>query len=98
DFDAGSKTEYTRVSYPIYHIENIVKPVSTAGHATKAIFLTADALRVLPPVPRLPADQTPYHFLPGFTATLAATDRGITEPQPTFSAYSDAPFLYLPPP
>ena len=62
DFDDGSKTENTRVSYPIYHIENIVKPVSKAGHATKVIFLTADAFGVLPPVSRLTADQTQYHF------------------------------------
>lgn len=68
DFDDGSKTENTRVSYPIYHIDNIVKPVSKAGHATKVIFLTADAFGVLPPVSRLTADQTQYHFLSGFTA------------------------------
>lgn len=70
DFDDGSKTENTRVSYPIYHIDNIVKPVSKAGHATKVIFLTADAFGVLPPVSRLTADQTQYHFLSGFTAKL----------------------------
>lgn len=72
DFDDGSKTENTRVSYPIYHIDNIVKPVSKAGHATKVIFLTADAFGVLPPVSRLTANQTQYHFLSGFTAKLAA--------------------------
>ena len=66
DFNDGSKTENTRVSYPIYHIENIVKPISKAGHATKVIFLTADAFGVLPPVSRLTADQTQYHFLSGF--------------------------------
>ncbi|MGS3113317.1 phosphoenolpyruvate carboxykinase (ATP), partial [Escherichia coli] len=65
DFDDGSKTENTRVSYPIDHIDNIVKPVSKAGHATKVIFLTADAFGVLPPVSRLTADQTQYHFLSG---------------------------------
>ncbi len=86
DFDDGSKSENTRVSYPIYHIDNIVKPVSKAGHATKVIFLTAEAYGVLPPVSRLTADQTQYHFLSGFTAKLAGTERGITEPTPTFSA------------
>ena len=97
DFDDGSKTENTRVSYPIYHIENIVKPVSKAGHATKVIFLTADAFGVLPPVSRLTADQTQYHFLSGFTAKLAGTERGITEPTPTFSACFGAAFLSLHP-
>ena len=86
DFNDGSKTENTRVSYPIYHIQNIVKPVSKAGHATKVIFLTADAFGVLPPVSRLTSDQTQYHFLSGFTAKLAGTERGVTEPTPTFSA------------
>ncbi|WP_049272598.1 phosphoenolpyruvate carboxykinase (ATP), partial [Serratia marcescens] len=71
DFDDASKTENTRVSYPIYHIENIVKPVSKAGHARKIIFLTADAFGVLPPVSRLTPEQTQYHFLSGFTAKLA---------------------------
>ena len=97
DFDDGSKTENTRVSYPIYHIDNIVKPVSKAGHATKVIFLTADAFGVLPPVSRLTADQTQYHFLSGFTAKLAGTERGITEPTPTFSACFGAAFLSLHP-
>ena len=85
DFDDASKTENTRVSYPIYHIENIVKPVSKAGHARKIIFLTADAFGVLPPVSRLTPEQTQYHFLSGFTAKLAGTERGITAPTPTFS-------------
>ncbi|MCL6406042.1 phosphoenolpyruvate carboxykinase (ATP) [Dickeya dadantii] len=97
DFSDGSKTENTRVSYPIYHIDNIVKPVSKAGHATKVIFLTADAFGVLPPVSRLTADQTQYHFLSGFTAKLAGTERGVTEPTPTFSACFGAAFLTLHP-
>ncbi|MCH5049043.1 phosphoenolpyruvate carboxykinase (ATP) [Pectobacterium aquaticum] len=97
DFNDGSKTENTRVSYPIYHIHNIVKPVSKAGHATKVIFLTADAFGVLPPVSRLTSDQTQYHFLSGFTAKLAGTERGVTEPTPTFSACFGAAFLMLHP-
>jgi phosphoenolpyruvate carboxykinase (ATP) len=97
DFDDASKTENTRVSYPIYHIDNIVKPVSKAGHATKVIFLTADAFGVLPPVSRLTASQTQYHFLSGFTAKLAGTERGVTEPTPTFSACFGAAFLTLHP-
>lgn len=97
DFDDGSKTENTRVSYPIYHIENIVKPVSKAGHALKVIFLTADAFGVLPPVSRLTVEQAQYHFLSGFTAKLAGTERGITAPTPTFSACFGAAFLSLHP-
>ncbi|MEK9496643.1 phosphoenolpyruvate carboxykinase (ATP) [Photorhabdus sp. P32] len=97
DFNDGSKTENTRVSYPICHIENIVKPVSKAGHATKVIFLTADAFGVLPPVSRLTPEQTQYHFLSGFTAKLAGTERGVTEPTPTFSACFGAAFLTLHP-
>ncbi|MCU5771868.1 phosphoenolpyruvate carboxykinase (ATP) [Erwiniaceae bacterium BAC15a-03b] len=97
DFDDGSKTENTRVSYPINHIDNIVKPVSKAGHAQKVIFLTADAFGVLPPVSRLTPDQTQYHFLSGFTAKLAGTERGVTEPTPTFSACFGAAFLTLHP-
>ena len=97
DFDDGSKTENTRVSYPIEHIENIVKPVSRAGHAKKVIFLTADAFGVLPPVARLTPEQTKYHFLSGFTAKLAGTERGITEPTPTFSSCFGAAFLTLHP-
>ncbi|WLS79264.1 phosphoenolpyruvate carboxykinase (ATP) [Erwinia pyri] len=97
DFDDGSKTENTRVSYPIEHIDNIVKPVSKAGHARKVIFLTADAFGVLPPVSRLSPDQTQYHFLSGFTAKLAGTERGVTEPAPTFSACFGAAFLTLHP-
>lgn len=97
DFADGSKTENTRVSYPIEHIENIVKPVSKAGHAKKVIFLTADAFGVLPPVSKLTPEQTKYHFLSGFTAKLAGTERGITEPTPTFSACFGAAFLTLHP-
>ncbi|RJG51625.1 phosphoenolpyruvate carboxykinase (ATP) [Motilimonas pumila] len=97
DYDDGSKTENTRVSYPIHHIANIVKPVSKAGHANKVIFLTADAFGVLPPVAKLTKAQTKYHFLSGFTAKLAGTERGITEPTPTFSACFGAAFLTLHP-
>ena len=97
DFADGSKTENTRVSYPIYHIDNIVEPVSKAGHAKKVIFLTADASGVLPPVSKLTPEQTKYYFLSGFTAKLAGTERGITEPTPTFSACFGAAFLSLHP-
>jgi len=97
DYDDASKTENGRVSYPIYHIENIVKPVSKAGHAQKVIFLTADAFGVLPPVSKLTKAQAQYHFLSGFTAKLAGTERGITEPTPTFSACFGAAFLMLHP-
>ncbi|WP_445766234.1 phosphoenolpyruvate carboxykinase (ATP) [Rheinheimera sp.] len=97
DFNDGSKTENTRVSYPIYHIDNIVTPVSKAGHAKKVIFLTADAFGVLPPVSKLTKDQAKYHFLSGFTAKLAGTERGITEPTPTFSSCFGAAFLSLHP-
>jgi phosphoenolpyruvate carboxykinase (ATP) len=97
DFADASKTENTRVSYPIYHIDNIVKPVSKGGHATKVIFLTADAFGILPPVAKLTADQTKYHFLSGFTAKLAGTECGVTTPQPTFSACFGNAFLTLHP-
>ena len=97
DFDDNSVTENTRVSYPIYHIDNIVKPVSKAGHATKVIFLTADAFGVLPPVAKLTPEQTQYYFLSGFTAKLAGTERGVTEPTPAFSACFGAAFLTLHP-
>lgn len=97
DFNDGSVTANTRVSYPINHIENIVQPVSKAGHANKVIFLTADAFGVLPPVAKLTPEQTQYHFLSGFTAKLAGTERGITSPQPTFSACFGAAFLSLHP-
>jgi phosphoenolpyruvate carboxykinase (ATP) len=97
DYDDGSKTENTRVSYPIYHIDNIVKPVSKGGHADRVIFLSADAFGVLPPVSSLSLEQTQYHFLSGFTAKLAGTERGVTEPTPTFSACFGAAFLTLHP-
>lgn len=97
DYDDNSKTENTRVSYPLYHINNIVKPVSRAGHANKVIFLTADAFGVLPPVARLTPEQTQYYFLSGFTAKLAGTERGITQPTPTFSSCFGAAFLSLHP-
>lgn len=97
DFADGSVTQNTRVSYPIEHIENIVKPVSKAGHATKVIFLTADAFGVMPPVSKLTPEQTKYYFLSGFTAKLAGTERGVTEPQPTFSACFGKAFLSLHP-
>ena len=97
DFADKSVTENTRVSYPIYHITNIVKPVSKAGPAEKVIFLSADAFGVLPPVSILTPEQTQYYFLSGFTAKLAGTERGITEPTPTFSACFGAAFLSLHP-
>jgi phosphoenolpyruvate carboxykinase (ATP) len=97
DFSDGSVTQNTRVSYPINHIHNIVKPVSKAGHATKVIFLTADAFGVMPPVSKLTPEQTKYYFLSGFTAKLAGTERGVTEPQPTFSACFGKAFLSLHP-
>jgi phosphoenolpyruvate carboxykinase (ATP) len=97
DYADASKTENTRVSYPIEHIENIVQPVSKAGHAQRVIFLTADAFGVLPPVSRLTPEQTQYHFLSGFTAKLAGTERGIIQPTPTFSACFGAAFLTLHP-
>jgi phosphoenolpyruvate carboxykinase (ATP) len=97
DFNDSSKTENTRVSYPIYHINNIVKPVSKAGHASKVIFLTADAFGVLPPVSRLTEEQTMYYFLSGYTAKVAGTERGIKEPVPSFSTCFGAAFLMLDP-
>ncbi|MFI3265961.1 MAG: phosphoenolpyruvate carboxykinase (ATP) [Rikenellaceae bacterium] len=97
DFDNKSVTENTRVSYPIYHIDNIVTPVSKAPAAKKVIFLSADAFGVLPPVSILTPEQTQYYFLSGFTAKLAGTERGITEPTPTFSACFGAAFLSLHP-
>ena len=96
DFDDGSVTENTRVSYPLHHIANIV-PENKGGHASKVIFLTADAFGVLPPVSKLTPEQTKYHFLSGFTAKLAGTERGITEPTPTFSACFGNAFLTLHP-
>jgi phosphoenolpyruvate carboxykinase (ATP) len=97
DFNSNAKTENTRVAYPIYHIHNIVKPVSKAGPAKKVIFLTADAFGVLPPVSRLTEGQTRYYFLSGYTAKLAGTERGIIEPLPSFSACFGGTFLMLDP-
>ncbi len=97
DFADGSVTENTRVSYPIDHIDNIVRPVSTAPAAKDVIFLSADAFGVLPPVSILTPEQTKYYFLSGFTAKLAGTERGITEPTPTFSACFGQAFLELHP-
>ena len=97
DFDDKSVTENTRVSYPINHIEKIVRPVSAAPDAKNVIFLSADAFGVLPPVSILTPEQTQYYFLSGFTAKLAGTERGITEPTPTFSACFGQAFLELHP-
>lgn len=97
DFADKSVTENTRVSYPIHHIENIVKPVSKGPAADQVIFLSADAFGVLPPVSILSPEQAKYYFLSGFTAKLAGTERGITEPTPTFSACFGAAFLSLHP-
>ncbi len=97
DFNDKSVTENTRVSYPIYHINNIVEPVSAAPAAKNVIFLSADAFGVLPPVSILTPEQCKYYFLSGFTAKLAGTERGITEPTPTFSACFGQAFLELHP-
>ena len=97
DFTDGSVTENTRVSYPIEHIEKIVRPISKAPAAKDVIFLSADAFGVLPPVSILTPEQTKYYFLSGFTAKLAGTERGITEPTPTFSACFGQAFLELHP-
>ncbi len=97
DFNDKSVTENTRVSYPIDHIQNIVKPVSKGPAAKQGIFLSADAFGVLPPVSILNPEQAKYYFLSGFTAKLAGTERGITEPTPTFSACFGAAFLELHP-
>ena len=97
DFADKSTTENTRVSYPIYHIKNIVRPISHGPAAKQVIFLSADAFGVLPPVSILTPEQTKYYFLSGFTAKLAGTERGITEPTPTFSACFGQAFLELHP-
>ena len=97
DFADKSVTENTRVSYPINHIQNIVRPISSAPAAKNVIFLSADAFGVLPPVSVLTPEQTKYYFLSGFTAKLAGTERGITEPTPTFSACFGQAFLELHP-
>ena len=97
DFTDGSKTENTRVSYPINHIENIVKPVSKGSHPNKIIFLTRDAYGVLPPVSKLSKEQAMYQYLSGYTAKVAGTELGITEPTATFSSCFGAPFFIITP-
>ena len=97
DFDSNAKTENTRVSYPIYHIDNIVKPVSKGKHPKKIIFLTCDAYGVLPPVAKLSTEQAMYQFLSGYTAKVAGTELGVKEPTAVFSACFGKPFLLLHP-
>lgn len=97
DFSDNSKTENTRVSYPIYHIENIVKPVSKAGHPKNIVFLTCDAFGVLPPVARLTPQQAEYQYLSGYTAKVAGTEIGVKEPTATFSPCFGGPFLLVHP-
>lgn len=96
DFDDNSYTENTRAAYPIHHIDNIVLP-SKAAHPNTIIFLTADAFGVLPAIAKLTKSQAMYHFLSGFTSKLAGTERGVTEPEPSFSTCFGAPFLPLNP-
>ncbi|HQP10655.1 MAG TPA: phosphoenolpyruvate carboxykinase (ATP), partial [Candidatus Omnitrophota bacterium] len=97
DFASSKKTENTRVSYPIYHIHNVVKPVSKGRHPSKIIFLTCDAYGVLPPVARLNKQQAMYHYLSGYTAKVAGTELGVTEPKAAFSACFGQAFLLLHP-
>nr|MBA3659190.1 phosphoenolpyruvate carboxykinase (ATP) [Gemmatimonadales bacterium] len=96
DFDADALTENTRACYPIHYIPNHL-PSGAGGHPRNIVFLTADAFGVLPPIARLTADQAMYHFLSGYTAKVAGTERGVTEPSATFSACFGAPFLPMPP-
>jgi phosphoenolpyruvate carboxykinase (ATP) len=96
DFNSQRLTENTRASYPIHYIPNHV-PEGMAGHPSHIVFLTADAFGVMPPIAKLSADQAMYHFLSGYTAKVAGTERGVTEPKETFSACFGAPFLPLPP-
>src|SRR5699024_2814727 len=96
DYTDTSLTENTRAAYPIESIDNIVTP-SVAGHPNAIIFLTADASGTLPPISKLTKEQAMYHFLSGYTSKLAGTERGITEPEPAFSACFGAPFLPLSP-
>ncbi|MDK8646419.1 phosphoenolpyruvate carboxykinase (ATP), partial [Staphylococcus condimenti] len=96
DFDDNKYTENTRAAYPIDYIDNIAKP-SKAAHPNTIVFLTADAFGVLPPISKLTKEQALYHFLSGFTSKLAGTERGITEPVPSFSTCFGAPFLPLNP-
>jgi phosphoenolpyruvate carboxykinase (ATP) len=97
DFDNDAKTENTRVSYPVYHLYNIVKPVSRAGHASKVIFLSTDTFGVLPPVSKLSEEQTMYYFLSGYSSKVDRTERGMIEPVPSFSACFGASFLMVDP-
>lgn len=97
DFMSSKKTENTRVSYPVHHIDNIVKPVSKGTHPKHIIFLTCDAFGVLPPVAKLTKEQAAYHFLSGYTAKVAGTELGVKEPQATFSACFGKAFLLLHP-
>lgn len=97
DFKSNAKTENTRVSYPIYHIDNIVKPVSSGGHPNVVIFLTCDAFGILPPVARLSREQAMYQYLSGYTAKVAGTERGVKEPSATFSSCYGAAFLSVHP-
>ena len=97
DFTSNIKTENTRVSYPIYHMSNIVKPISKAGHPQKIIFLTCDAYGLLPPVSKLSIEQAMYQFLSGYTAKVAGTELGVKEPTAVFSACFGQPFLLLHP-
>lgn len=97
DFSDGSKTQNTRVSYPLYHIDNIVKGASVGGHPKRIIFLTCDAFGILPPVSRLTPDQAMYQYLSGYTAKVAGTELGVSEPEATFSACYGQAFLTLHP-
>lgn len=97
DFESKRKTENTRVSYPLSHIKNIVKPISKGAHPKTIIFLTCDAYGILPPVAKLSKEQAMYHFLSGYTAKVAGTERGVTEPKATFSACFGKAFLLLHP-
>jgi phosphoenolpyruvate carboxykinase (ATP) len=96
DLNSSRITENTRASYPIHYIPNHV-PEGTAGHPSHIVFLTADAFGVMPPIAKLTPEQAMYHFLSGYTAKVAGTERGVTEPKETFSACFGAPFLPLPP-
>lgn len=96
DLNSQRITENTRASYPIHYIPNHV-PEGTAGHPSHIVFLTADAFGVMPPIAKLTPEQAMYHFLSGYTAKVAGTERGVTEPKETFSACFGAPFLPLPP-
>jgi phosphoenolpyruvate carboxykinase (ATP) len=96
DYDDGSKTENTRVTYPVEHIPHAVIP-SVAAHPKNVLFLTADAFGVLPPVSKLTREQAMYYFINGYTSKLAGTERGVTEPQPNFSPCFGGPFISRPP-